>query len=42
MSCYEYPERLYLLIPFSRRVWARKPTVEEEMAKSPIKTEPEV
>lgn len=30
-----------LLIAFSRRVWARKPTAEEEMAKSPIKTEPE-
>ncbi|KAJ5193100.1 hypothetical protein N7449_009242 [Penicillium cf. viridicatum] len=26
---------------YARRVWARKPTVEEEMAKSPIKTEPE-
>ncbi|KAJ5593165.1 hypothetical protein N7537_010069 [Penicillium hordei] len=26
---------------YARRVWARKPTVEEEMANSPIKTEPE-
>jgi hypothetical protein len=31
-----------LLIVFSRRVWARKPTVEEEMADLAIETEPEV
>lgn len=31
-----------LLILFSRRVWARKPTAEEEMADLAIKTEPGV
>ena len=40
---YEYCKRLHFLIALSRRVWARKPTVEEEMASLAIKSEsPEV